>query len=147
MIWITIKIETKIEVETETGRETETVKKEPRSTSRAEAASGSRLPADWKPSQADAEYCKTERPDLRPSLVATNFYDYWIAQPGVKGRKTNWSATWRSWVRKESAVASARASPGYQTPNEKAKSLADRLTGKNRHEPTDEFIDLNDPPA
>jgi hypothetical protein len=71
-------------------------------------ASGSRLPADWKPSQADVEYCKTQRPDLLPSLVATNFYDYWISKAGAGGRKTDWSATWRMWVRKESAATAGR---------------------------------------
>lgn len=73
-------------------------------------ATGTRLPTDWRPSDADIEYCKTERPDLRPSLVATNFYDYWIAVPGSKGRKADWSATWRTWVRKESMVTAGRTS-------------------------------------
>ena len=36
----------------------------------------------------------------------------------------------------------ARASPGYQTPNEKAKSFADRLTGNRKNEQIS-FIDLN----
>lgn len=71
-------------------------------------ASGSRLPADWKPSQADTEYCKAQRPDLQPSLVATNFYDYWISKAGAGGRKVDWSATWRMWVRKESATTAGR---------------------------------------
>lgn len=65
------------------------------------AARGTRLPADWRPSPEDQDYCKKQRPDLRLSEVATNFYDYWIAQPGSKGRKADWSATWRGWVRKE----------------------------------------------
>lgn len=66
------------------------------------AARGTRLPQDWRPSPEDQDYCKKERPDLRLSEVAQNFYDYWIAQPGAKGRKADWSATWRGWVRKES---------------------------------------------
>lgn len=73
----------------------------PPAEAKADKARGSRLPADWKPSPEDVAYCKTERPDLRPSSVAQNFFDYWIAQPGAKGRKADWSATWRSWVRKE----------------------------------------------
>lgn len=72
------------------------------------SATGTRLPADWKPSQDDIDYCKTTRPELRPSLVATNFYDYWIAKPGAAGRKLDWSATWRTWVRKESAATAGR---------------------------------------
>lgn len=73
------------------------------------SASGSRLPADWRPTDADIEYCKTERPDLRPSMVATNFYDYWTAKAGAAGRKADWSAAWRSWVRKENAAVAGRA--------------------------------------
>lgn len=74
-------------------------------------ATGTRLPADWKPNLADIDYCKTERPDLLPSRVASNFYDYWIAIPGAKGRKLDWSATWRGWVRKESAASAGRTAP------------------------------------
>lgn len=62
---------------------------------------GSRLPEDWHPTPEDVAFCKTERVDLRPSEVAKRFYDYWIAQPGAKGRKVNWSSTWRNWVRDE----------------------------------------------
>lgn len=62
---------------------------------------GVRLPKDWHPSVEETAFCKAERPDLKPSEVAQRFYDYWVAQPGVKGRKTDWSATWRNWVRNE----------------------------------------------
>lgn len=81
-------------------RREEEEKKEPKAKSKS-SATGSRLPADWKPTPADIEYCKTERPELRPSLVATNFYDYWTSKAGAAGRKVDWSATWRMWVRKE----------------------------------------------
>lgn len=33
--------------------------------------------------------------------IAASFADYWRAQPGAKGRKTDWPATWRNWVRRE----------------------------------------------
>lgn len=62
---------------------------------------GTRLATDWHPTPEDTAFCKAERPDLRPSDVAKRFYDHWIAQPGVKGRKADWSATWRNWVRNE----------------------------------------------
>lgn len=59
---------------------------------------GTRLPIDWILPEKDEEYCKSERPDLNPSDVAKLFYNYWIAVPGAKGRKLDWSATWRNWV-------------------------------------------------
>lgn len=64
-------------------------------------ATASRLPADWTPSDADQDFCRSERPDLDPSATADRFRDYWIAQPGAKGRKLDWPATWRNWVRAE----------------------------------------------
>lgn len=88
-------------------QEPETKNQEQTSKSKA-SATGSRLPTDWRPNSADIEYCKTERPDLRVSAVAQNFYDYWIAKAGKDGRKADWSATWRSWVRKESAASAGR---------------------------------------
>lgn len=90
-------------------QEPETSIQEPKKAKSKASATGTRLPADWRPTDADIEYCKTERPDLRPSLVATNFYDYWIAKAGAAGRKLDWSATWRTWVRKESAATAGRA--------------------------------------
>ena len=106
-------------------------------------ATATRLPADWIPSYEDARFCAAERKDLSIDAVASQFRDYWIAQPGVKGRKADWSATWRNWVRNQRAT---HGPPGYQTANDKAKSLADRLTGKTRNEPTFDFIDINSVP-
>lgn len=70
---------------------------------------GTRLPKDWEPDDEQIAFCRNERPDLDPRGVASRFRDHWIAQPGVKGRKSDWPATWRNWVRNERA--SARASP------------------------------------
>lgn len=66
---------------------------------KARPARGTRLPDDW-------------RPDQEPELVAAlggqaaaarewaKFRDYWTAQPGQRGRKVDWQATWRNWLRK-----------------------------------------------
>jgi uncharacterized protein YdaU (DUF1376 family) len=69
--------------------------------SKAESALASRLPADWMPSVNDEDFLREERPDLLVDATARRFRDYWIAQPGVKGRKVDWPATWRNWVRNE----------------------------------------------
>ena len=59
-----------------------------------------------------------------------------------------WAGFNADWLTPRSAPP-PRASPGYQTANDKAKDWADRLTGKNRsHEPDNRtIIDLNDAPA
>lgn len=53
-------------------------------------------------------------PKARPAALSRGalFFDYWIAQPGAKGRKLDWSATWRNWVRNEKLQRVPRASPG-----------------------------------
>jgi uncharacterized protein YdaU (DUF1376 family) len=71
---------------------------------REKQSRGTRLPADWKPSEEEISFCKSERPDLNPTAVASRFRDYWIAQPGQKGVKANWTSTWRNWVRAEKVV-------------------------------------------
>ena len=52
-------------------------------------ARGSRLEPEWFPSE-----------HLDEKLELEKFRDYWIAQPGQKGVKTDWDATWRNWVRR-----------------------------------------------
>ena len=96
-------------LDTDTDTDTEE-KIRAKATSKAEAkATASRLPADWSASADDIEFCKAERPDLVPTQTEQRFRDYWIAQPGVKGRKADWPATWRNWVRNERAPHGAAA--------------------------------------
>ena len=55
------------------------------------------LPDDW------AVWAKAERPDLDPMAVADQFRDHWVAKAGKDGRKADWLATWRNWVRAQRA--------------------------------------------
>ena len=59
---------------------------------------GSRLPTDWSPSTEDRAFAAAEGID--PDREAGSFRDYWTSKPGAAGRKSNWSATWRNWVRR-----------------------------------------------
>jgi hypothetical protein len=84
------------EREGETERETKTEK-------RQISNRGTRLPAVIDDVDSWFDFCVKERPDLIASKVYAEFRDYWIAQPGQKGVKTDWTATWRNWVRRQSA--------------------------------------------
>lgn len=73
-------------------------KKDPPSEGPKKAAKGTRLPDTWKPP-----------PDACPELgLSTEFIaaetlkfrDYWKAQPGQRGVKLDWDATWRNWLRR-----------------------------------------------
>jgi uncharacterized protein YdaU (DUF1376 family) len=105
-----------------------------------ESNRATRLPADWQPSEAMIEFCKTERPELKVKEVADGFRDYWISAAGAKGRKANWEATWRNWVRNQ------RAQAGAFKPYESAKDKSRReameiLTGKRANH--ESIIDIN----
>lgn len=62
---------------------------------------GTRLPTGWTPSSDALDWTRAEKPGLDPLQTLEKFRDYWTAQPGQKGVKTDWDATWRNWVRNE----------------------------------------------
>lgn len=78
------------ETETETKRE-----------GKVEIGRASRLQPDWKATDRMLAFCESERPDLNPMEIEATFRDYWISQPGQKGRRADWEATWRNWVRNQ----------------------------------------------
>lgn len=57
---------------------------------------GSRLPNDWQP---DADFARSEIPDIDVDREADKFRDWYRAQAGTKGVKLDWTATWRTWIR------------------------------------------------
>jgi uncharacterized protein YdaU (DUF1376 family) len=64
---------------------------------------GTRLPTELEIPDEYIAFCKQERQDLNPHNVWAQFKDYWIAQPGQKGVKADWPATWRNWVRSQAS--------------------------------------------
>jgi hypothetical protein len=66
---------------------------------------GSRLPAEWTLPDAWREWAEKERPDLDATKVAESFRDFWVGKAGKDGRKADWQATWRNWIRSTKAAA------------------------------------------
>ena len=58
------------------------------------------MPDGWQPDQAIVDWTRANAPAAANSLEVDRFRDYWTAQPGAKGRKTDWDATWRNWARR-----------------------------------------------
>lgn len=75
----------------------------------AKSPRGTALPKDWTLPDDWKAWAEAERPDLNPEAVANEFRDYWVAKPGKDGRKADWLATWRNWVRNQRAQAGRRA--------------------------------------
>jgi hypothetical protein len=105
-----------------------------------EVARGTRLPSDWIPGIGEVSFCRSRRPDLKVEEVAESFRDYWIAQPGQKGVKKDWAATWRTWVRNQ------RITGGSQSMNwrERDEAFIAQITGRDQSGQRDDglFIDV-----
>lgn len=82
---------------------------------------GTRIPDDWKPDIAAAEAEGLSR--WEAEREASKFRDYWLAQPGQKGVKLDWAATWRNWVRRaaETLGRTPRISPAAADATEHTK--------------------------
>ena len=79
---------------------------------RKSADRATRLPDDWQPSQADIDFALEEGlDDGHIQRTADRFRDHWHAAPGERGRKLDWSATWRNWVRKDADDARRGRAP------------------------------------
>lgn len=115
-----------------------TVKNRQEPSGEGERSRGSRLPADF-PTPTEIAFCRSERPDLDAALLAAKFRDYWLGVPGAKGRKCDWPATWRNFVRSEfSRAPPARASPSRA---ERLSATVAALTGRT---PQAEVIDVTE---
>lgn len=62
---------------------------------------GSRLPPDFSITDDMRQWATDTVPGLDVDAVLPEFVDYWTAQPGQKGVKTDWVATWRNGMRKQ----------------------------------------------
>jgi hypothetical protein len=63
------------------------------------AARGSRLPADWRPSEVDVAFAVDRGlPPARIPIEAEKFLNYWTAKSGSGACKRDWGACWRNWI-------------------------------------------------
>lgn len=112
--------------QTKGNQELITNNQEPIIKSKADALA-SRLPKDWQPSEADIQFCKTERPELNPQSIADRFRDHWKAKAGADGRKLDWPATWRNWVRNENSNGKPYKTSGQSRIENTDKAVAEFL--------------------
>ncbi|CAK0751910.1 hypothetical protein CCP2SC5_1830002 [Azospirillaceae bacterium] len=66
------------------------------------AAQGTRLPEDWTAPEDWLEWAaREEGMPIRAAIrQAQIFADYWRGRPGEGGRKVDWFATWKNWIRR-----------------------------------------------
>ena len=71
----------------------------------APTAKGHRLPDGWEPHPEVIQQMASEAPHVDLRREHAKFTDYWTSQPGARGRKTDWNAVWRNWVRRAAEQA------------------------------------------
>ena len=109
--------------------------------SKASKARGTRLPDGWVPDDDLIAWTKVNAPAAANVLELDRFRDYWTAQPGAKGRKTDWAATWRNWARRcqEQHTQPSRGQAPRSTTIDRVNgwlALAESLDAN--HQPTDQ---------
>jgi len=63
---------------------------------------GMRIDDDWRPTQEDIDFAaKNGFGEKAIQDMAGRFRDYWLAKAGPSSRKSDWRATWRTWVRND----------------------------------------------
>lgn len=71
-----------------------------------ESSRGCFLPDGWEPDREVINAMQAEFPHLNLWQEHQVFVDYWRGVPGARGRKRDWNATWRNWIRKAGKQAS-----------------------------------------
>ncbi len=66
---------------------------------------GTRLPEGWQPDESLIAQMRSECPSVDLRKEHAVFVDYWCAQPGQRGVKLDWPATWRNWMRRATGQA------------------------------------------
>lgn len=84
---------------------------------------GTRLDEHWVPDDELIAQMRDECPGVDLRAEHRVFVDYWIAQPGQKGVKTDWAATWRNWIRRKAGDTR----PGHAAPQSRGQQRQDEL--------------------
>ena len=115
----------------------------PSKQSKPSKARGTRLPDGWVPDDDLIAWTRAHAPAAANVLELDRFRDYWTAQPGAKGRKTDWAATWRNWARRcqEQAHGPQRGPAPRSTTSDRVNgwlALAESLNPNHQpnHQPT-----------
>ena len=63
-------------------------------------STGTRLPDDFTVTTPMRQWADTNTPGIDLQAATAEFVDYWRSVPGSRGRKVDWTATWRNSMRR-----------------------------------------------
>jgi len=84
---------------------------------------GHRLPDDWRPTAPDLATALALIGAHRTEAELAKFADHWKQQPGSRGVKLDWNATWRNWARRASEYTQRGGTHGRRTIHDAADDL------------------------
>lgn len=79
--------------------------------SRTRSDRATRLPSRWKPEREEELQAQAASAGVDLHRELAKFRDYWFAKAGKDGRKVDWQATWRNWLRKAIDDRGGKAPP------------------------------------
>ena len=89
------------------------------------------LPDDWTPDEQAIRWAADNGFDRDTVLTETDkFVDYWKAKGGKDGRKADWTATWRNWLRRSAEYKASRP-PAKQSTHERLRSAMASVLAEN----------------
>jgi hypothetical protein len=97
----------------------------------APVARGTRLPTNWRPDDDTIAGMRRRFPAIDLKLEHEKFTNHWRSQPGAKGRKSDWLATWRNWIIR-AAEQYPRNGHAARSPNGHDEKVGDFLAFANR---------------
>lgn len=98
----------------------------------ARAGRGSRLDPEWVPAVEVRDKLRDEFPNVDQRAEFAKFRDYWAGVPGAKGRKADWTATYRNWIRRaaENAPSASRRPAGRPGRTDRALAAVQAVQDK-----------------
>jgi len=95
---------------------------------------GTRMPDPFPVSAEMVDWARRECPHVDVKRETERFADYWRGKAGKDGRKLDWAATWRNWMRtaEDRQGPRDRASPNGSRPSTTDRRMADAQALKAR---------------
>lgn len=93
----------------------------PQAQTRTHVREGTRLPVNFELPDDWRAFAVDERnwPEAEVMREFDEFRDYWLGKPGREGRKVDWLATWRNWVRRSRRASGKTAAGEFSFPNQR----------------------------
>jgi|GEM_PF-1273228 len=101
--------------------------KQPRKAKKNTTERGDRLPDDWRPSDELMLWAQQKYPNVDAFSQMEQFCDYWRSKPGKEGRKLDWDATFRNWIRRADEF---EKKSGFKSPGALVSKLMPHANGR-----------------